>query len=144
MKKEIKLSDIPKHQVHRVPEGYFDRLPMRIMERTAAREHIAATPWQARLWQPVRYALAPLLLLVLFVGVFLFSAQEAPQQNGLSVASLSDQEIMNYLSTYAQMETADLEEYLSADQELAADFLNVSPSAAEDELLYYQLDDLDY
>lgn len=144
MKKELRISDIPKHNVHRVPEGYFDRLPMRIMARTAAREHIASTPWQARLWRPVRYAMAPLLLLLLFAGTFLFSMQQAPQQETLTVATLSDQEIMNYLNAYAQMETADLEEYLSADQELAAEFLNVSPRAAEEELLYYTLDDLDY
>lgn len=144
MKKDFRLSDIPKHNVHRVPDGYFDRLPMQIMERTAQRGHIAAAPWQATLWRPLRYAVAPLLLLLLFVGTFLFSMQRAPQQQTLTVATLSDEEIMNYLSTYAQMETADLEEYLATDQSLPSDFLNVSALTAEEELQYYQLDDLDY
>ena len=145
MKKDFRLSDIPKHNVHRVPEGYFDRLPMQIMERTAQREHIAAAPWLAKLWRPVRYAVGPLLLLLLFVSVFLFSStRQAPQQQTLTVATLSDEEIMNYLSTYAQMETADLEEYLATDQSLPSDFLNVSAMTAEEELQYYQLDDLDY
>ena len=144
MKKDFKLSDIPRHNVHRVPEEYFDRLPMRIMERTAVQEHMAATPWLALLWRPLRYAVAPLLLLFLFVGAFLFSMQQVPQQETLTVATLSDEEIVNYLSTYAQMETADLEEYLAADQSLASDFLNVSAMTAEEELQYYPFDDLDY
>jgi len=144
MKKDFRLSDIPKHNVHRVPDGYFDRLPMQIMERTAQRGHIATAPWLAKLWQPLRYAVAPLLLLLLFVGAYLFSMQQAPQQQILTVATLSDEEIMNYLSTYAQMETADLEEYLATDQSLPSDFLNVSAMTAEEELQYYQLDDLDY
>ena len=144
MKKDFKLSDIPRHNVYRVPEGYFDRLPMRVMERTAAQEHMASAPWLARLWQPVRLAVAPLLLLFLFVGAFLFSMQQVPQQETLTVATLSDEEIVNYLSTYAQTETADLEEFLAADQSLASDFLNVSAMTAEEELQYYPLDDLDY
>ncbi|WP_161890908.1 hypothetical protein [Pontibacter russatus] len=145
MKKDFKLSDIPRHNVYRVPEGYFDRLPMRVMECTAAQERMATTLWLARLWQPIRLTVAPLLLLFLFVGAFLFSLRQAPQQETLTVATLSDEEIVNYLSTYAQMETADLEEYLAADQSLASDFLNVSAMTAEEELQYYPLlDDLDY
>lgn len=143
MKKDMKLSDIPKRHVHQVPDGYFDRLPMRIMERTAAREQVAATAWYASLWRPVRYAVAPLILLLLFVGVYFFNTQQE-QQVGITVASLSDEEIMNYLNSYAQVETADFEDHSVADQELTADFLNVSSITAEEELEYYKINDIDY
>ena len=142
MKKDIRLSDIPKRNVHQVPEDYFDRLPARIMERTASREHITATAWYATLWRPVRYAMAPLILLLLFVGTYYFNMQQESMAP-VTVASLSDEAIVNYLNTYARVETLDLEEHLAADQELASDFLNVSATAAEEELEYYKLNDLD-
>ncbi|WP_237144770.1 hypothetical protein [Pontibacter pamirensis] len=143
MMKDMKLSDIPKRNVHQVPEKYFDRLPMQIMERTAAREQVTAarsTPW----WQPVRYAIAPLILLLLFVGVYFFSMQQEQQVLPVNIASLTNDEIMNYLNTYAQVETADFEEYSVADQELTAEFLNVSATTAEEELEYYRINDIDY
>lgn len=146
MKKDIKLSDIPKHNVHQVPEGYFDRLPMRIMERTAAREQITAAAWYAQLWRPVRYAVAPLILLLLFVGIYFFNLQQEQQQRqqAVTIASLSNDEIINYLDIYAQVDASDFEEYSVADQELAVDFFNVSSNTAEEELEYYQLHNLDY
>lgn len=144
MKKGIKLSDIAKNNVYQVPEGYFERLPMHIMARTAAQERIAASPWQEQLWLPVRFALAPLLLLLLFAGVYFFGGQQAPHRDRFHMAALSDQEIVDYLDADAQVETMDLEEHLTADLSLASDFLNVSSITAEEELEYYTLNDLDY
>ncbi|MFD3003132.1 hypothetical protein ACFS7Z_22405 [Pontibacter toksunensis] len=145
MKKDLRLNDIPKHNVHQVPDGYFDRLPTRIMERTAGREQVADTPWYAQLWRPVRYAVVPLVLLLLLMGVYFFNIQqEQAQQPIVTVASLSDDEIINYLDVYAEVDASDFEEYSIADQELAVDFLNVSSNTAEEELEYYQLHNLDY
>lgn len=147
MKKDIKLSDIPKHNVHQVPEGYFDRLPMRIMERTAAREQVTTDTWYEQLWRPARYAVAPLILLLLFMGIYFFNLQQEQQQvqqAAVTVSSLSDDEIITYLDVYAQVDASDFEEYSIADQELAVDFLNVSSTTAEEELEYYQLHNLDY
>jgi hypothetical protein len=144
MKKEIRLNEIPKRNVHQVPEGYFDRLPMRIMERTAAREQVTAASWLTQLWRPARFALAPLILLFLFIGAYFFTLRQEPASAGVSVASLTEEEIMDYLSSYAQVESADLEEYSIADQELVAVFLNVNATAAEEELEYYELDNIDY
>ena len=145
MKKDIKLSDIPKYNVHQVPEGYFDRLPTRIMEKTAGREQVTATKWYVPLWRPAQYAVAPLILLLLFVGVYFFNMQQEQEQyRAVTVASLSNEEIMIYLNTYAQVETADFMEYSVADQELVVEFLNVSPNTAEEELEYYKINDIDY
>lgn len=144
MKKEIRLNDIPKRNVHQVPEGYFDRLPARIMERTAAREHVSATPWYAALWRPARLAAAPLILLLLFIGVYYFTIRQEPLYTGVAFASLTEDEIVEYLDTYARIEDADLAEYSVADQELTADYLNITSTAAEEELEYYDLNDIEY
>lgn len=145
MKKDIKLSDIPKRNPYQVPEGYFDRLPMRVMERTAAREQ-ERFGWLPNLWQPLRLALAPLVLLLLvFVGVYYYSTPTEQDKLHLNLAAVPDTEIMNYLSTYATLETTDFAELNSLrEQELPSEVLNISPKAAEQELEYSNLDHLDY
>jgi hypothetical protein len=144
MKKEIKLNDIPKRNVHQVPDGYFDRLPMRVMERTAAREQVTAASWLTTLWRHARYTVAPLILLFLFAGIYFFNLQQEPIYTRVPVATLNEEEIIDYLSTYAQVEAADLEEYSIAEQEFTADFLNINARTAEAELEYYHLNDIDY
>ncbi|AKD01843.1 hypothetical protein POKO110462_22145 [Pontibacter korlensis] len=144
MKKEIKLSDIPKRQPYQAPEGYFDRLPMRVMERTAAKEQ-EQTTWLPNLWRPLRLAVAPLLLLLLFVGVYFYSKSSESEKQIINLATVSDTAIMDYLSTYATLETADFAELNNLrEQELPAEVLNVSATAAEEELEYYNLNDIDY
>ena len=142
----MKLNDIPKHNIYEVPEGYFDRLPMRVMEQTAAKG-AAAAPRFAGFWQPVRLVLAPLVLLLVFVGVFFFNidvTQQQPQPEYVSLGSIPEAEIVDYLDSYARLETSDFEDVSLADQELTADFMNISSEAAEEELEYYQLNKLIY
>ncbi|MDX5422283.1 MAG: hypothetical protein LPK07_14550 [Hymenobacteraceae bacterium] len=145
MNKDFKLSDIPKHNVYQVPEGYFDRLPARVMERTAAAEK-QQVPWRPGLWRPVRLALAPLLMLLLvFVGVYLTNQPAQPEDQVLNLARVSETEIMDYLSSYAILESSDFAELNNLrEQELPAELLNVTPTAAEEELEYYHLNDIDY
>ncbi|SFG30500.1 hypothetical protein [Pontibacter chinhatensis] len=143
MKKDFKLSDIPKRNPYQVPEGYFDRLPMQVMERTSAREQAG---WLPNLWQPLRLAMAPLLLLLLvFVGVYYYSAFTEQDKVLVNLAAVPDTEIMNYLSTYATLETTDFAELNTLrEQELPAEVLNISAQTAEEELEYYHLNTLDY
>ncbi|ARS36089.1 hypothetical protein [Pontibacter actiniarum] len=142
MNKNLKLSDIPKRNPYQVPEGYFDRLPMRVMEQTASREKPA---WQQVLWRPVRLATAPLALLLLLAGVYVANLPEQPEQQLVNLAAVSDTDIVQYLSTYATLETTDFEELSTLrEQELPAELLNVSATAAEEELEYYTLDDIEY
>lgn len=145
MKKDFKLSDIPKRNPYQVPENYFDRLPTRIMARTAAAE--APQPaWQQSLWRPLRLALAPLVLLLVFVSVYYLNISESPAPTVADFASLAEVEIVDYLtSNDTQLETADFAELNSLpSQELTADFLNVSQKAAEEELEYHPIDDEDF
>ncbi|MBJ6116620.1 hypothetical protein JAO76_00330 [Pontibacter sp. BT310] len=141
--KNITLSELPKHNVYQVPEDYFDRLPTRIMERTAAAPQQAWLP--ARMWQGMRVAMAPLILLAMFVGVYYFTLESQPDQQAINMAVVTDTEIVDYLTANASLESADFAELNTIqNQELTADFLNVSPVAAEEELEYYHLRDTDY
>ncbi|WP_114779431.1 hypothetical protein [Botryobacter ruber] len=144
----MKLNDIPKHNIYKVPEGYFDSLPMRVMEQTAAKgAGASAAPRFSSFWQPVRLVLAPLVLLLVFVGVFLFSndvVQQQPQPEYVALGTLPEAEIVDYLDSYARLETSDFDEVSLSDQELTAEFLNISSEAAEEELEYYQLNKLIY
>ncbi|NDK56274.1 hypothetical protein [Pontibacter fetidus] len=141
--KNITLNDLPKHNVYQVPEDYFDRLPMRIMERTATEPQQQWLP--VKLWQQLQIAIAPFVLLLLFVGVFYVSLKSQPEQQAINLAAVNDSEIVDYLSAYATLESADLAELNAIQQqELPSEFLNVSSKAAEEELEYYHLRDTDY
>ena len=139
MKEDFKLDSLPKHNIYQVPENYFDRLPMRVMERTAgARQQVPA--WQPALWAPLRTVLAPLVLLLVFVGSFVFTLQMQKQDEAYALKPLAEEEILNYLSYNEDLETADLAELNSfSSNDLTEDFLNISPTVAEEELEYYHI-----
>jgi hypothetical protein len=144
MKEDFKLSDIPKRNIYEVPERYFDRLPAQIMERTASSGYSTA-PWYAAVLKPMRLALVPLLLLLVVGVVYFTQLNSHTEDHTLNLASMADEDIMNYLSTYAVLESGDFAEFTSiSEREMTADFLNVSPATAEAELEYYQLNTIDY
>ena len=141
--KNITLSELPKHNVYQVPEDYFDRLPTRIMERTAASPKQDWLP--AQLWQNLRVAMAPIILLAMFVGVFYFTLNSQSDKQAMNMAVVTDTEIVDYLTANATLESADFADLNTIQhQELTADVLNVSSLAAEEELEYYHLRDTDY
>lgn len=144
MKKDLKLNDIPKHNIYEVPEKYFDRLPSQIMERTAARGN-TRSPWYSTSWKPVRLALVPLVLLLVVGILYLANLKDQSSQQVIHLATVPDADIVDYLSTYAVLESSDFADLTSVSgQELTAEFLNVSPKAAEAELEYYELDTIEY
>ncbi|GGG00633.1 hypothetical protein [Pontibacter amylolyticus] len=144
MKDDFKLSDLPKRNIHEVPDKYFDRLPAQIMERTAGAGYRPA-PWYAAAWKPLRLALAPLML-VLVLGVLYFAnLDNKADQQKVNLAGIQDEDILNYLSTYAVLESSDFAELRTvSEREMTSEFLNVSSKAAEEELEYYQLDTIEY
>lgn len=143
MKDNFKLEDLPKHNIYQVPENYFDRLPMRVMERTAA---APAHTWQTNnLWRSTRMVVAPLVLLLVFLSIFYLNMPARTSIESINLAALQDQEIMDYLSTFATLESNDFAELNGIEgHEITADFLNVSAVTAEEELEYYNLKDIDY
>lgn len=138
MKEPFNLESLPKHNIYQVPENYFDRLPMRVMERTAATKEQPV--WFTSIWVPVRVAVAPLVLMLVFVGAFFFTLKQQKQGEYYALKLLAEQEILDYLHSHEDLETADLAELNSlTKQEFTEDFLNISPSAAEEELEYYHI-----
>lgn len=86
----MKLDDINKKNIHKVPDGYFDDLPMQIQAKISSSGKSSVPVWQLGL----RYAL-PVVLLLVVAGYFL-----------LQDATLSSEEIL------AEVETEDLIAYL--------------------------------
>ncbi|SIT93463.1 hypothetical protein SAMN05444128_2991 [Pontibacter indicus] len=144
MKNDFKLSDLPKHNIYEVPDKYFDRLPAQIMERTAGAGYSPA-PWYAPAWKPLRLALAPLVLLLVAGIVYFSQMRQEQEKSAVILATVGDEAIVNYLSTFAVLESSDFAELPSlSSPDMTAEFLNVSPKAAEEELEYYQLEMTDY
>jgi hypothetical protein len=144
MKKDFKLSDLPKRNIYEVPDKYFDRLPAQIMERTAGAGYSPA-PWYATAWKPLRMALASLALLLAVGVVYFTQLRDQSERQVIHLATVADDDIMDYLSTYAILESGDFAELNSvSDQEMTADFLNVSATAAEEELEYYRIETIDF
>ena len=140
MKKDIKLEDFPKHNIYQVPENYFDRLPMRVMERTTGAKENLPT-WQQSVWLLLRPAIAPLVLLMVFAGVYFYSMQHSEQSStNFALGPLAEQEILDYLNAQDDLETTDFSELKSiSKQEFTVDFVNISSSVAEEELEYYHI-----
>jgi len=94
-KNHIDLNDIKKENVFHVPENYFKELPSIIQFKTSAKEKKASKlSW---LLTPVslKYALPAVLLVV---GLFLFIKPKATTE--IDISSISEEEILTYLSVY--------------------------------------------
>ncbi len=95
MKKPVRLNDIPREDVFKVPDNYFEALPDRIQKRVSAQQKRA---WYA---QPLvqgtfKYAL-PAVTLLLLGYVFLLSP--APQEEALfaSLDEATEHEMLAFL-----------------------------------------------
>src|SRR6478609_7419580 len=86
-----KLDDIPKKNIFEVPDGYFDRLPMRIQAKveTATQTH-SAPHWKLAF----RYALP--VLMVGFALIYYFKPVPHPTEELLS--EVSNEHLIAYLS----------------------------------------------
>ena len=130
MKPDFNLDDFPKKQPYHVPEDYFDKLPNRIMQRVTA-EPKSGWSWLPTFSAPLRVALASVVLLLAFVGVFFLNQDVASTQEPNHLAQVSDQEIMDYLLTSERLETADLTELSLTGQDLTYHFIPASNTEIE-------------
>ena len=93
MKSEkIDLENLPKSSVFKVPENYFENLPMRIQVRTSDTTKTPLISWsRQRTWASIAACLA-----IVILGYFTLM----PQQDSLGNEALADvqnNEIVNYL-----------------------------------------------
>ncbi|KAA9327602.1 hypothetical protein F0P96_16620 [Hymenobacter busanensis] len=124
------------------PDAYFDKLPLRIMQRVQPApqaESLPAFGWLLAWPAPLRTALASVVVLLGFVGAFwltndplTFSHPVAVQRASASqaLAAVPRAELVQYLTSDAapQVALTDLAETAVADQDLTHVFLPGSPA----------------
>ncbi|AYA36108.1 hypothetical protein D3Y59_02950 [Hymenobacter oligotrophus] len=138
MKMPFRLDDHPRRQppLAAPPEDYFDKLPLRVMQRVRPAEPEAAPlfGWLAALSAPLRTALASALVLVAFVGAFWLTngparyaagpAAAVAPRSAQALAAVPHAEVVQYLLTHDERLTLqDLSETPVADRDLTATFL---------------------
>jgi hypothetical protein len=115
------------------PDGYFDQLPMRIMQRVQPHAAISGVPgWLAALSAPLRTALAATVVLVGFAGVFLLSQPGVSPTSGAAsaatLATVPHAEMVEYLLTSDRRLTlTDLAELPATEHALPESYLRASP-----------------
>ncbi|MBS1508980.1 MAG: hypothetical protein JSS79_20245 [Bacteroidetes bacterium] len=112
-----KLDDIPKQNIFEVPDGYFDRLPMKIQSRIeASRPAPATAKWSLAL----RLALPALILIV---GVIYFLNPKVSGGTEDLLASINTENLIAYLDE-SDLTESELLEAVKFD-EIDADSLNL-------------------
>jgi hypothetical protein len=112
-----KLDDIPKQNIFEVPDGYFDRLPMKIQARI---ETSRPAPVMAKWSLVLRFAL-PALVIIMGVTYFLYPTSKSGTEDLL--ASINTEHLIAYLDESDLTET-ELLETVKFD-EIDADSLNL-------------------
>ncbi len=111
-----KLEEISKKNIFEVPDGYFDRLPLKIQAKVeSAKPSTSSSPSFALVF---RYAL-PLVLVG--IAAYLFWPKPNQSQDDL-LASISTESLISFLNE-TDMSTEDLIEFAKLD-ETEADSLN--------------------
>ncbi|MBI3481734.1 MAG: hypothetical protein HY015_01935 [Bacteroidetes bacterium] len=112
-----KLDEIPKKNVFEVPDGYFDRLALKIQSRTEELSPVKSIPtWNLAL----RYVLPIVLIAVALIFIF---KPKATQDTEHLLASVSSEQLVEYLNE-SDITEQDLLEAINFD-DVDADSLSV-------------------
>ncbi|UOG73156.1 hypothetical protein MTX78_13585 [Hymenobacter tibetensis] len=142
MKTPFRLDDHPRRPqpLAAPPDGYFDQLPSRVMQRVQPLADDATRPglhWLATLSAPLRTTLAASVVLGGFVGSFLLSDASTPAAGSSSAATLaavSHTEMIEYLLANERVTLTDLAELPSTAHPLPETYLRASPSELQEAL----------
>jgi hypothetical protein len=144
MKTPFRLDDHPRRPqpLAPPPDGYFDKLPMRVMQRVepqalAATGPLAVPGWLAALSAPLRTALASTVVLGGFAASFLLSGPGAvpTAPTAGTLASVPRTELVEYLLANEQRITlTDLAELPATAQTLPESYLQASSAELQDVL----------
>lgn len=147
----MKLEDINKKNIHKVPEGYFDELPQMIQSKIAEQNVITSGTFQRSKAFRYGFQLAlPVAILLMVVGYFAFfnntSAELSPED---MLAEVSTDELVDYLeeseiTTEEIIEGIDLETVELDFEEKETDLMEGVDENELDELLndYEDFDDI--
>ncbi|QDA61502.1 hypothetical protein [Hymenobacter jejuensis] len=152
MKQEFRLDDhIRRPQpLAPPPDGYFDRLPMQVMQRVQpgpARRSAGAWDWLTTLPMPLRTALASLVLLIGFTVTFFVSQPPTSSTSpDASLAAVPRAQVEQYLlSNDDRLSLTDLAEFTSLNAGDVADgYLSASPDEVQAALDAQPLDESNY
>ncbi|MBC8085611.1 MAG: hypothetical protein H7Z21_20630 [Hymenobacter sp.] len=144
MKTPFRLDEHPRRSqpLAPPPDGYFDRLPLRVMQRVQPAAPPAASwagsQWLTALSGPLRTALAAGVVLAGFAGSFLLS-DSAPTPAGISpiarLAAVPRTEMVEYLLASEQRVTlTELAELPATAQALPEAYLQASPAELQEAL----------
>ncbi len=101
----MKLDDLHKKNIYKVPEGYFDELPGRIQQRIQSEKSsskLIQLPWPSL----VKYALPVAASIAILVAIFVNQGTENP-------TTISYQEMLNEISTEEMLTFLELEDITS-------------------------------
>ena len=113
MEEKFELDDVPKENIYRVPEGYFDSLPSVIMQRCEPAGEKQWLHWLRWRYSPLRLGLATLAVGgALLSGLLLNQPSPTePVPTATTLAGIPDDDIVQYLLTSGEvdhLEVADL------------------------------------
>lgn len=102
----MKLDDLNKKNVFKVPEGYFDDLPMKIQSRIQKEDQKRGTVWDAYFLPSLKYTL-PILILAIMASIFLLRNNSMDMSPDSILAEVETSEIIAYLE-YTDISTEEL------------------------------------
>jgi hypothetical protein len=140
MKTHFRLDEHPRRPqpLAPPPDGYFDHLPMRVMQRVqpvSSAPSWAGLRWLTALSAPMRTALAAGVVLSGFVGSFLLSENSLTTSPDTNLAAVPRTEMVEYLlASELPVTLTDLAELPVTEQALPETPLQVSPDELQEVL----------
>jgi len=120
------------------PNHYFDKLPLRVMQRVqplSPEEQRPSYGWLRTFSAPLRTALAASVVLGAFAGSFLLSQSSLSPAVGSTLASVPHHELVEYLLASEQRLTlTDLAELPAVERVLPETYLQASPAEVQEAL----------
>lgn len=137
---KINLDDINKNEPFKAPEGYFDSLADRIMDRIEeeempAKKHFSLAPW-------IKYSAAACIVLMVTAGIFFLNLPQDPTASEL-LAEVSDEAILEYLAD-ADITTEEILEITYFEEEEIESIQEEALPQFDIETLDSILDELDF
>ncbi len=130
-----KLEDIPKNEIFKIPDGYFDTLPSKIQSR------ISNTDYQRKLslFFQYKFQYAIPLVVILIVGYAWYQSSTQKSDTDAFLASVDTEQLITYLdnselSTEEILETMDSSDLESIEEEVYALDLQIEDLDAFEEL----------
>lgn len=123
MEDKNELENLPRHNVYRVPDGYFDKLPSAIMQRVESAGAGEGRSWLGLRYYSLRVALATLVTGgVLATGVYLNQSPASEPAPTASLADIPNEEIMQYLLASGEVDPIDMADLSIADADFWQEF----------------------